>query len=293
MLPYLRSELYRLQRRRMLIVLLVLTVVIPIVIYALIYTSTQAQLQAVRSGQFQQPPGQAPITEESVRTVLATLRPDRAPEFAFGMAGVVGVIFATILAGSVIGNEFGWATVRTLMAHGGRRASFLFAKLVALVLATAVLFVVGTIGTFIGSYAIGIVAGLDLALSGDLLARIAGYFARALVATAPYITFAVLMGVLARSAAAGIAFGLVLFFGESLLAQLAIQLNPDLRPLFDAGIARNVSTVTRTPSTGPGPAVRLPSTVEFSFALSIIALYVVAFLSLAVHRFAKRDLTLA
>lgn len=290
MLPYLRSEIHRLRRRRMTLVLLLLIALIPLLLYAVQYASVQAQLETIRSGRV--PPGQ-PITEETARRVLEGLRPDRAPEFALGMSSVLGVIFATILAGSVMGNEFGWATVRTVLAHGGRRAAFILAKLSALMLATVAIVLVGFAATFAASYGVGAIAGVDLSLSGDVPARVAGYLARGIYVTLPYVAFAVLTAVLARSAAAGIAFGLVLFFGETLLGQLAVQMNPDLRQLFDAGISRNVAAIIRTPSTGPGSVARLPSAVEVSFAVFIVALYVVAFVSLTVHRFSKRDLTLA
>lgn len=293
MLPYLRSEIHRLRRRRMTFVLLLLIALIPVLIYVIMWMTAQTQLDTIRSGRLQPQPGQPPVTEESVRRVLDGLRPDRAPEFALGMASVVGVMFATILAGSVMGNEFGWATVRTVLAHGGRRAAFIFAKLVTLALASGAIVLTGFAATFAAAYVLSSVAGVDLALSADAPGRVATYAVRGLYVTLPYISFAVLMAVLARSAAAGIAFGLVLFFGETLLAQLAIQMNPDLRPLFDAGISRNVSAIVRTPPTGPGPITRMPSAVDVSFAALIVALYVVAFVSFTIHRFAKRDLTLA
>jgi ABC-type transport system involved in multi-copper enzyme maturation permease subunit len=276
----------------MTLVLLLFMALVPLLIDTVLYVSVQAQLDAIRSGRLQ-PTGQPPPSEDSIRAVLRSLRPDRAPEFALGLTAFVGAICTTILAGSVMGNEFGWSTVRTVLAHGGRRAAFIFGKLAALALAAAAFVIVGFVATLIASYALGVVAGLDLTLSGDLPVRVAGYALRGLYVALPYLTFAVLMAVLARSAAAGIAFGLVLFFGEPLIAQLAIQLNPDLRPIFDAGIARNASAITRTPGSGQGPPTVMPSAAELGVAAGILALYVVAFTSLAIDRFAKRDLTLA
>lgn len=293
MLPYLRSELFRLRRRRMMLVLLFFVVLIPILVYLLIYTSTLAQLEAVRSGQVEQQPGRPPVTEEQVKQVLDTLRPDRAPQFALGFTSFIGAIFATILAGSVTGNDFGWATIRTILAHGGRRGAYLGAKLVALIVAAAALVAAGFAATFLASYAISIPAGIDLSLSADVAGRTAAYMIRALYATVPYVTFALFMAVVARSAAAGIAFGLVLLFGESLLSQVAISLNRDLRPLFDAGVSRNVQVITRTGFDQLGLPEPPPPPGELPLAVFILALYVVAFMALAVHRLAKRDVTLA
>lgn len=291
MLPYLRSELHRLVRRRMTLVLVLLLGLISALLYVIQYFALQAQLQAARAGTA--PQGGPP--EEALRRSLSALRPDAAPEAALGASAVLGVMFAVILAASATGNEFGWATVRTVLAHGGRRGAFILGKLAALMLAAFVLIATGFAVTLASSYAISALGGLDLALRGDLLGRIANYILRALFVALPYVTLAMMAAVFARSAAAGITIALVVFFGENILGGLAVQLNPDLRQIFDAGLARNVQTITRTPPAAPPPGavIRLPGAAELSFAALILALYVVAFVSLTVHRFAKRDLTLA
>jgi ABC-type transport system involved in multi-copper enzyme maturation permease subunit len=291
MLAYLRSEIHRLTRRRMAAVLLLLLALIGALLYVIQYFALQQQLQAIRGGTA--PQGAPP--EEVLRRALNGLRPDAAPEAALGSAAVLSVMFAIILAASATGNEFSWATVRTVLAHGGRRSAFIFAKLVALTLAALVLVVTGFAVTIASSFAVGALGGLDLALSGDFVGRIAGYIVRALYISLPYVTLAVMAAVFARSAAAGITIALVVFFGENLLSSLAVQLNPDLRQVFDAGVARNVQTIARTPPAAPPPnaVIRMPSAVEFSFAAFILAMYVVAFVSLTVHRFVRRDLTLA
>lgn len=296
MLPYLRSEIYRLRRRRMTFVLLLLMALIAVALYTLLYTSAQAQLQLIRSGQLQAQPGQPPVTEEAVKELLEMLRPDRVPSFGLGIVGALGTILAIILSGSVVGNEFGWATIRTVLAHGGRRAYFLFAKLVALAGATAAIVVAGFAASFVASYAVSIPAGLDLAFGPDIVGRTLGNMLRSLYVALPYIAFATLMAVVARSAASGIAFGLVLSFGESLVAQLVISLNRDLRQLFDAGLARNVSTITRTQQTvASGTGTVDPPQIggDLWIAVLILALYTIAFVALAVHKLATRDVTLA
>lgn len=289
MLRYLRSELFRLRRRRMTLVLVVLMAVIPVILYAVLYASAQAQLQLIRSGAAPPAPGQ---TEEAIQELLDMLRPNSVPTFGLGIVAAIGTVLAIVLAGSVTGNEFGWATIRTVLAHGGRRASFLLAKVVALVAVTAVIVLVGFVSAFGASYAVSITAGLDLATAADLPSRTLGDMARTLYVTLPYIAFAVLMSVVARSAASGIAFGLVLSFGESLVGQLAVAVNRDLQALFDAGIARNVAAITRTQQTTSFSSPE-PLSSDLWLSALILALYTVAFLALAVDRLAKRDVTLA
>lgn len=288
----LRSELFRLRRRRMTLILLLFIALVPIALYLLIYTATQAQIEAIRSGSLPRPQaGPAPSVAE-LEDLLRTLRPDRVPEMGLGLVAAIANILLIVLAGSVTGNEYGWGTIRTVLAHGGRRAAFLGAKLVALAAAAALVVAVGFASTAVGAFVVGLPAGHDLSVSADLPARLLGSVARAIYVQLPYIALATMVAVLARSAAAGIGFGLVLSFGESLVGQIAISINRDLRPLFDAGIARNVAAITRTSTTVQGVPPPAPP-ADLWIAALILALYVVAFVALAIHRIAKRDLTLA
>lgn len=292
MRAFLRSELFRLRRRRMLLVLVVFMLVLPAALYVLLYTSTQAQLEAIRSGRFPTQAGAPPPNVAQLEELLRSLRPDRVPEMALGLIQPIATIMLVVLAGSLTGNEYGWNTIRTVLAHGPRRAAFLGAKLLALVLASVGLVIVGFASVVAGSFGVSVVGGMDISVSADIAGRLVTSVGKTAYVVIPYIGFAVMVAVLARSAAAATGFGLVVYFGESLISGIALSLNRDLAPLFDAGISRNVSAITRTSIVVAG-ATQVPRATEQWLAAFILALYVVAFVALGIHRIMKRDLTLA
>lgn len=290
MSAFLRSEVFRLVRRRMLWILVLFVVLLPVALYLLIYTSTSQQLELIRSGRAQTPGG--PQQLKQLEDLIASLRPARLPEMAMGLVMPIAAILGIVLAGNTTGSEFGWGTVRTVLAHGPRRAAFLFAKLVALAGSSFAFVIAGFIATLIGSILVAVMAGGDASVPSDFLGRFFTNIAKVGYATLPYVAFATMVAVLARSAAAGIGFGIVLFFAESLIAQLAIGVNRDLQALFDAGIARNVTALTRSSVVVAGQQAP-PALSDVWISGLVLALYVIAFVAIAVHRIAKRDLTLA
>src|SRR5439155_553874 len=68
-----RSEIYRLRRRWMPLLMLLIIALAAMGIYLLIYLSVQAQLQAVRTGAIPSPPG----GEQAMTQTLRQLQPDR------------------------------------------------------------------------------------------------------------------------------------------------------------------------------------------------------------------------
>lgn len=292
MLTFLRSEIFRLRRRRMLGVLFLFVVLLPIALYVLLYTSTNAQIDMIRSGRADVLGGEQQVKQ--LEELVAQLLPRHLPEMAMGLIAPIVAILAVVLAGNTTGNEFGWGTVRTVLTHAPGRASFLLGKLVALAGGTVALTIAGFLAALAGSILIAIMGRADASVTADFVVRFVGNMGKVAYVTLPYVALAVMVAVLARSAAAGVGFGLVVFFGESLVSQIAIQLNRDLRPIFDAGIARNVSTITRANLAIEGAApTPLPGAGEAGLAYLILGLYMVAFTAVAVYRVSKRDLTLA
>ena len=286
MLRQLRSELYRLVRRWMPWIMLGLIVVIAFVFYFLIWVSVNAQIQAVKSGTIPAPPGGIAPLEQTLRQIA----PDRVAQLGVGIVGGLGSVMLIVFAASHVGTEFGWGTFRTLLAHGASRSGFLVSKAVSLVLYAIVFMIVGTIAAIAASYAVSAAAGISVGGSVDLpgVARVA---AKTGYTFLPYMALALAIAVWSKSAGAGIASGLVVYFAEGLVAGILVSLNKDYAQIVNWGLSRNASALTRTsggPATQDPTASTLPDPTQ---AAIVLAVYCVIFLALAYWRLRTRDVT--
>lgn len=287
MLRLLRSEIYRLRRRWMPWVLLLLIVLVGVGFYVLVYVSAQAQLQAVRSGAIPSQPG----AEEAMSEALRELRPDRIQSFGVSIVSGLGSVMLIVFAASHVGSEFGWGTLRTLLAHGAGRATFLGAKLLSIALFAVLFMFVGVVSAIVGSYVASTMAAVDtngLDLGAVSNAALRGYYT-----FLPYMALAALIALWVRSAGAGIAAGLVVYFTEGLVAQVLVSLNRDYANIMNYGLSRNASSLTRlavTTSVSPDPGfVTLPDQTQAAIVLGI---YTALFVGLAYWRLRTRDVTL-
>jgi ABC-2 type transport system permease protein len=275
------------RRRWMPWIMLVLIVLAAVAVYFLIWGSTQAQIELIRSGQAQ-PPG-AP-TIEQLRETLVIVTPERVQDFGVSVVSGFGSVMLIVFAASHVGTEFGWGTFRTLLAHGASRGAFLASKSVSLLLYAAVFMTVGTIAAIGGSYAVASVAGLPVG-SGVDFAEVARVAAKSGYTFVPYMALALAVAVWSKSAGAGIATGLVVYFAEGLVANILVSLNKDYAQIVNWGLSRNASALTRTAS---GPATQDPTAATLpdpTQAAVILAAYSLIFLGLAYWRLRSRDVT--
>ncbi|HEY6204240.1 MAG TPA: ABC transporter permease [Candidatus Limnocylindria bacterium] len=287
MLRLLRSEVYRLRRRWMPWILLLLIILAGAGFYVLVYVSAQAQLQAVRSGAIPRQPG----AEEAMNEVLREMRPDRIQTFGVSLVSGLGSVMLIVFAASHVGAEFGWGTLRTLLAHGAGRSTFLGAKLLSIALFAVLFMFLGVVAAIVGSYVATTIAAADP--SGLDLGAIANAAARGYYTFLPYLALAALIALWVRSAGAGIAAGLVVYFTEGVVAQLLVSLNREFANIVNYGLSRNVSALTRlavTTSASPDPGFgTLPSQGQ---AAIVLTAYIVLFVALALWRLRTRDVTL-
>lgn len=274
------------RRRWMPWVVLLIIVLAGVGIYLLVYVAAQAQLQAIRSGAIPPQPG----AEQAMNETLRELRPDRVHGFGVQIVSGIGSVMLIVFAASHVGTEFGWGTLRTLLAHGAGRGAFLAAKVVSLALYAALFVFVGVVAAIVGSYVATAIAGADA--SGLDLGAIANAAARSYYTFLPYMALALVIAVWSRSAGAGIAAGLVVYFAEGLVAQLLVSLNRDYATIVNYGLSRNVGALIRgaagTTSFPDPSAVALPDQRQAALLLGI---YTVVFLVLAYWRLRSRDVT--
>ena len=291
MLPLLRSELFRLRRRWMTWILLLMVVVLAIVLYFVIYASVQAQIQAIQSGAAPSTNG-PPQTEAQLREQLQTLRPSRVPSFGLGVVAGFGSVLLIVLTASVFGNEFNWGTLRVILALGAGRERFLAAKYVALVLYAALFTIAGVVAAFVSSEIVSSLASLDRTLPADYWTALAASVARAVFTFLPYIALAALIAIWSKSGGAGIAIAMVVYFAEGIVMGLLVAINTDYATIANSGLSRNVTAIQNLAASSPPRGAPGASTLpDPGQAAVVLVAYTVAFVAIAVWRFRSRDVT--
>lgn len=269
-------------------ILLLVIVAASFVFYTVIYVSASTQLAAVRAGTVPAPQGGT----EALTRALNSLRPAEVKDFGLGIVIALGSVMLIVLAASHVGAEYGWGTLRTLLAHGAGRRAFLAAKLLSLVLFSLAFTIVGTIAVIAASYIVSGIAGLSTSPGVDL-AEIAGRAARGLFTILPYMALASLIALWARSGGAGIAAGLVIFFAEGLVSGILVSVNRDLASVVNYGLSRNVAAVQRAGIAAEGPAAAASTLPDALQAAIVLAAYTLLFIALAYWRLRSRDVTLS
>lgn len=282
MLRQLRSDLFRMRRRWMPLIMLGLIVIAPFVIYFLIWASVNAQLQAIKAGTIPPPAGGTAPLEQTLRQ----LTPEVADRFGVALVVGFGTFMLIVFAASHVGTEFGWGTLRTLLAHGASRGGFIGAKAVSLVLYDAAFVVVGTIAAIAASYAVSAVAGLST--QGPDIGAVAQAAAKGGYSFLPYMALSAAVAVMARSAGAGIATGLVVNFTEGIVASILVSINKDYAQIVNWGISRNVSALTNQNTSTAPSALSLP---DQTTAAVVLAVYTAVFFAFAYWRLRTRDVT--
>jgi ABC-type transport system involved in multi-copper enzyme maturation permease subunit len=267
-------------------IILGLIVVTAFAFYFLIWGSTQAQLQAIRSGQLRPQGG---VTVEQLERTLRQLTPDHVDQLGVGVVAGIGSVMLIVFAASHVGTEFGWGTFRTLLAHGASRGGFLMSKAASLVLYAALLIAVGTIAAIGASYLVSSIAGLPIGPGVDV-GKVGALAAKSGYTFVPYMALAMAIAVWSKSAGAGIATGLVVYFAESIVASLLVALNRDYAQIVNWGLSRNASALTRTAATAQQDptASSLPDPTQAAVTLAV---YTVMFVALAYWRLRSRDVT--
>jgi ABC-type transport system involved in multi-copper enzyme maturation permease subunit len=273
----LRSELFRLNRRWMPRILLGISIVIIAFLYLLFWiilrtdSGTSTDLQRVR---------------ENLR--LAAVRGT-----GLGFVSTFGTTVVIILTASLIGSEFGWGTIRTILPRARSRSAFLTAKVL-----TAILFAVAVtvIGAIVAVLASGFVTGteqLPSSLGPDGALRFAESTGRCFYTMLPYLALTLCITVWTRSVAAGIGGGISFLFLQGAIVELISLAGGPFDRLPGALIDRNVSALLAANSAGlPDSYFSAKDAMPGAWqATGVLAIYTVVFLALSYYRLSRRDST--
>jgi ABC-type transport system involved in multi-copper enzyme maturation permease subunit len=269
MLALLRSELFRLNRRWMPRVLLLIVVAGVVLVYLLIWLSF-----ATAEGGDVDEIGDDLTVAQAAGTGL---------DIVYFFATIVGVI----MGASIVGTEYGWGTIRAILPRARSRLAFIAGKLAALALFDLVLVVVGYLAALAMSGIISAAEGLSNDSGGNVLGEALTAIGRSVYVLLPYTALAFVIAVLTRSNAAGIAIGLVVLFAETIVLSIVTELTDLFDWLDDLLISENVDAIVAS-NAGRTASNDLPNPW---LAALILALWIAGFAAVAIAVFQRRDVT--
>lgn len=171
------------------------------------------------------PEQQQAIRDQQAAAVRATLTFPQSVLLAGGYATFMGLIVLSILAGAVIGGEYGFGTIRLILSRGTGRAQLLTAQVAALaLLALGISLMMVLLGIAVG-FSLGPLLGASVpALSGGGMVALAAYWLAISLHLFAFAAIAFLLATLARSTAAGIAVPLGYYVFETIVSTVLLVL---------------------------------------------------------------------
>lgn len=201
---------------------------------------------------------------------------------------LTGSILTVVFAAGLIGNEFGWNTIRPLLARATSRSALLSAKWITLFIASVGLFFVGLVATLafsaIGSMVAGAFEGVDASTIGDWAVQ----FARLVYSQLPYTVLAFAVALVTRSNAAGIAVGIGFGIVEALIWSLIGLMTGAFDSVRKFGMEYPSTLLTEM-----DPNLDNASTGEMWRAAAVLTVWMVLMIGATYWIFNRRDVTSA
>lgn len=271
MMHLLRSELFRLRKRPQAWILALIMVLAVGAFYVAL---------AIAASVISDPAS----TEESLK--LPNI-------FENGMqiATLLGFILSIVLASGLVGNEYGWNTIRPLLARARSRSALLSAKWITVLLYSVGLYLLGLLATIAFSAGSSAIIGEFESVDATLLSEWAVAFGRVLISQLPYAALAFMMALITRSNAVGIAVGIGLGFLEpAIFGLLGLVTNAfDEVRKFGLEYPSN-QLVAMNANTGFGGYGEI-TTAEAWQAVATLAVWVAIMVGATYYFFNKRDVT--
>lgn len=204
MIGLLRSELFRVRRRWMTLILSLLAIGLPVLTYFALWVALAGA-------------GSTDAAQQTTEDLKSIVRVANVTAFGDDVVWQLTAIMGIVLLSSLIGNEFAWRTVLTLTAWTGQRWQIVLAKIGVASLLTFVWTAMGFAGCFAASVTVGAARGtlsgqVDGALLRDVLLAVPVTWAALL----PYVLLSGTLTMLSRNTAIGISVGLAVLFLEGL-----------------------------------------------------------------------------
>ena len=215
------------------------------------------------------------------------------------MTGLI-YILVIILSASVLGSEYGWGTLRTVLTKGMGRWQILSAKLVLCVLIAAGWLVVISMVNIVSSIIAGIIPpdeGVSFILLpegdtwGSVLSSLAKFLGKAVYATIPYICLGIFFVVLTQSTAQGISLSIVAYIAEAMVVPPLLAISEKLEGISEGLLSSNVSEWMSLGQSEAEVILKGAEQPDTTQAFFVILAYSVVMVGVSLWIFQRRDVS--
>ena len=250
-----------------------------------------------------QSPTQAQIDAAKLamlRSVSEPLRPPSSLTVAAQVALTPFTILIIILAGAIAGGEYSLGTIRLLFTRGPTRTQFFLAKLLAIIVCSAVgILVMVLVGTVLGLL-LNLITGIGPSwsfFSAGWLGHTLLYLLFVILNWVIFAVIAIFFGILGRATVAGIVGGVVWFLLEPVVGQVFTlagsfvrgSIGDTLRALPDYLIGNNIGALIQNQAQYVSGGS--PGSLSDLHTVLVLLVYLAVLLGLAWWLNERRDIT--
>lgn len=265
MMNLLKSELFRVRKRPQAWIMIAILVFFQIALYAGLVIAS--------------------FVQEDPTSAERNVRLGRLWEIGLIPTQIAASIMLVVFASSLIGNEYGWTTIRPLVARSRSRSALLSAKWVTVFLYTAVLIAAGVLTAALSSVAGSAIVGVEAGLSAGRVVDVVVTIGRYSFGMLPYAALAFMLAVLARSNTVGIVLGIALQLLEGTIFSLLGAVSDIFDTIQKGGIVWNVNRLVLLGADDDLTAR------DATVSLGVLLIYIAVFVLISYRVFNRRDIT--
>ena len=213
------------------------------------------------------------------------LRPSEFRNNGFAIGSGIASVLVIVMASLLMGSEYGWGTIRALVSRSSGRVPLIVAKLIVVAGYTLITLVITAIASVSLAFLFGSLAGNDTTMTGADWVNVLEAVGRGMLSLGVYAVIALVITILTRSTAAGIAGTLALSFLETVVWTLLGAAADTLETIGEYFIAYNVGGLT---------AIGTENSVDGFDAIRgtiILSAWLIGLLAIAITIFRRRDIT--
>ncbi|HEV2529895.1 MAG TPA: ABC transporter permease subunit [Thermomicrobiales bacterium] len=214
-----------------------------------------------------------------------SLRPTEIVNNGYAIGANIASILVIVFAAQLMGSEYGWGTIRALASRASSRSALIVSKLILLAGYTLLTLVVTAAVAIISALVFSAIAGNETSIPGDAWVDYAQAIGRYMLANGVYAVLALVITILSRSTAAGIAGGIALSFLEIAIWEILAAITDVFQTIREYFLGYNVQ--------GLAAAATDQQVDDFDITrgVIIVSVWLIALLAISFYVFRRRDIT--